>query len=102
MPNTPEENDQQNSLQIPPKESDTSYEQKQRRENEAPPETLEQSAITVRAYHARQVMTHGTEGSYKEIYVVRTPPRLGQRERGYQQQRGADVQDQVPPGTEYP
>src|SRR4030095_10585026 len=87
VPNAPEENHQKNSLQVPPKESDTSYEQKQRRQNEAPLEALEQGPIPVRAYHARQVMTHGTEGSDKEINVLRTPLGLGQRECGNQYER---------------
>src|SRR5438552_3374104 len=44
VPDAPEENDQQNSFQVPPKERDTSYEQKQRRENETPFKAFEQSA----------------------------------------------------------
>src|SRR5262245_53332329 len=102
VPHAPEENHQQNSFEVPPEKSHAHREQKQRRENEAPLKALEQRPIAVRAYHARQVMTHGTEGSDKEINVLWTPPRLGKRECGYQEKRCANVQEQVPPGTEYP
>src|SRR5262245_19023959 len=102
MPNAPKENHQQNSFQVPPEKSDAHHGQKQRRQNEAPLKALEQGPIAVGAYHAWQVMTHGTERSDKQIDVLRTPLRLGQRESRYQQKWRTDVQDQVPPGTEYP
>jgi len=73
VPDAPEENDQQDSLQVPPEESDTRYEQKKRRENEAPFKAFEQSPITIGAYHARQVMPHRTESRDKEKDVLRTP-----------------------------
>src|SRR5262245_36333869 len=102
VPDAPEENYQQNSFKVPPEKSDADYEQKQRRENKAPFEAIEQSPITVGTDHAWQVMPHGTKRSDKQVNVLRTPPCLGQRKRRYEQQRCADVQDQVTPGTEYP
>src|SRR5262245_59495206 len=93
VPNTPEENYQQNSFKVPPEKSDADYEQKQRREDKAPFEAFEQSPITVGTDHARQVMPHGTKRSDKQENVLRTPLCLGQRKRRYQQQRCTDVQD---------
>src|SRR5437016_14661071 len=102
MPDTPEENDQQNSFEVPPKERDTSDEQKQRRQDEAPLETVEQHAIAVSADHTGQVMTHCAERRDKEINVLRTPFRLGQRKGRNQQQRRSNVQNQVAPRVQYP
>src|SRR6266496_5677396 len=79
MPNTPEENDQQNSLQVPPEEGRAYREKKQRRENETPFEAFKQCAVAIRADHPRQMMSHCAECSDKEIDVLRTPARLGQR-----------------------
>src|SRR5204862_6943842 len=75
VPNAPEENDQQNSLQIPPKECGTDGEKKQRRENKAPFEPLEQSAIPIGADHPRQVMSHCAKCRDKERNILRTPAR---------------------------
>src|SRR5262249_55661420 len=85
MPNTPDKHRENDAIEVPPRESNTRYEQKQRRENKAPLEAFEQSPITVGAYHTREVMAYGTEGSDKEVNILRTPFRLGQRERRYQQ-----------------
>jgi len=85
VPNAPEENNQQDAFEVPPKECDTRYQQKQRREDEAPFEAVEQCPITVGANHSRQVMTHRAEGSHEKINVLRTPPRLGQSKRRYEQ-----------------
>ncbi len=63
---------------------------------------VEQCAIAVGANHSRQVMTHCAERSDKKINILRTPLGLGQRKRRDQQQRCPDVQDQVPPGVQYP
>ena len=49
VPDAPEENNQQDAFQVPPKERDTSYQQKRWREDEAPFEALEQCAIAVGA-----------------------------------------------------
>src|SRR6478736_5915361 len=77
VPNAPEENHQENAFQIPPEKSHAHCQQKQRRQNEAPLKAFEQCSIAVRADHAWQVMTHGTESSDKEINVLRTPLGLG-------------------------
>src|SRR6185503_17406312 len=87
VPDAPEENHQQNSFEVPPEKSHAYCEEKKRRKNEAPLEAIKQSPVAVRPYHARQVMTHRTEGRDKEINILRTPLRLGQRKGGYQQQR---------------
>jgi hypothetical protein len=85
VPNAPEKNYQENAFEVPPEKSDAHCQQKQRRQNEAPLEAFEQCPIAVGADHSRQVMTHCAEGSDKEINVLRTPLRLGQREGRYQQ-----------------
>src|SRR5437867_9052951 len=97
MPNAPEENDQQNSLQVPPEEGRADREKKQRRENETPFEAFKQCAVAIRADHPWQVMSHCAECSDKEINVLGTPARLGQRKHRHQQQRGADVENKVAP-----
>ena len=102
MPNAPKENDQQDSFEVPPEERRAHCEKKQRRENKTPFEALEQSAVAIRADHSRQVMPHCAKRSDKEINVLRTPARLGQRKDRHQQQRRADVENQVPPRIEYP
>ena len=85
MPNAPEENDQQNSFQVPPEEGCTHCEKKQRRENKAPFEALEESAVAVGTDHPGQVVPHCAECSDKEINVLGTPARLGERKRRHQQ-----------------
>src|SRR6266496_1073867 len=91
VPDAPEENDQQNSLEVPPKEGRTDREEKQRRENKAPFKPLEQSPIAIGADHPRQVMSHCAERRDKEVNVLRAPARLGQGESWQQQKRRADV-----------
>src|SRR4029077_16446774 len=97
VPDAPEENDEQNSFQVPPKKGRTDREKEERRENKAPFEALEQSAIAIGTDHPRQVMSHCSKRRDKEINILRTPARLGQRESRQQQQRSADVQNQVTP-----
>src|SRR5207249_3327320 len=102
MPNAPKENDQQDSFEVPPEESRAHCKKKQRRKNKTPFEALEQSAVAIRADHSRQVMSHCAECSDKEINVLGTPARLGQRKDWHQHQRSANVENQVPPRIEYP
>ena len=80
MPDAPEENDEHDSFQIPPRESDADRSEKNRRENKAPPETFEKRAIAVGANHSRHVVAHRAKGCDEKINVLRAPPRLCQRE----------------------
>src|SRR6184192_2509473 len=102
MPNAPEENDQQDSFEVPPEESRANYKKKQRGKNKTPFKAFEQCAIAIGPDHPRQVMSHGAKCSDKQIDVLRAPARLGQRKDRHQQQRRADVENQVPPRIEYP
>src|SRR5438046_10733665 len=102
MPNAPEPNAQQDSFAYPPEEGPAHCKKKQPRENKTRVKALEQRAIAIRADHTRKVMPHCAERSDKEINVLRTPARLGQRKDWHQQQRRADVENQVPPRIEYP
>src|SRR6266576_6630242 len=97
MPNAPEKSDEDNPLEVPPKKDHADRNEKERRQNKAPFEAIEQSAIAIGADHPRQMMSHCAERRDEEINILRTPARLGQRKNRYQQKRRADVENQVPP-----
>src|SRR6266480_3400446 len=98
MPNAPEKNDEHDSFEVPPEKGHADRQQKQRCQNKAPFEAVEQRAIAIGAYHSRQVMSHRAKRRDEEINVLRTPARLGKRENRKQEQRRADVENQVTPG----
>src|SRR6266478_3735391 len=75
MPNAPEENDQQDSFEVPPEESRANYKKKQRGKNKTPFKAFEQCAIAIGPDHPRQVMSHGAKCSDKQIDVLRAPAR---------------------------
>src|SRR6266702_1018460 len=97
MPNAPEKNDKHDSFQVPPEKGRADREQKERRQNKAPFEAIEQSAIAIGADHPRQVMSHCAERRDEEINILRTPARLRQRKNRQEKKRGTDVENQVTP-----
>ena len=99
MPDAPEENDQQDSFQVPPEKGRADCEKKKRRENKTPFETFEQCAVAIRANHSRQVMSHCAECSDEQIDFLRAPARLGQGKGRNEQQRRADIENQVAPAN---
>ena len=76
--------------------------EKNRRENKAPPESFEKRAISVGANHSRHVMAHRAEGGDKKVNVLCAPARLREREQRQNQQRRADVENQVAPTAQNP
>ncbi|PYJ77068.1 MAG: hypothetical protein DME69_11710 [Verrucomicrobia bacterium] len=84
MPNAPEKNDKHDSFQVPPEKGRADREQKERRQNKAPFEPIEQSAIAIGADHPWQVMAHCTERRDEEINVLWAPARLSQRKNRQQ------------------
>src|SRR6266699_664146 len=97
MPNAPEKNNEDNPLEVPPKKDHADRNEKEQRQNKAPFEAIEQSAIAIGADHPRQMMSHCAERRDEEINILRTPARLGQCKNRNQQKRRADVENQVPP-----
>jgi len=102
VPDTPEENDQNYSLEVPPVESDANREQKNRREDKAPLKASEQSTVAVRADHPRQMMADCTECTHEKVNVLCAPARLRQHKHWQQKQRRPDVKKQVAPAVENP
>src|SRR5207253_10547909 len=95
-------NDKNDGLQVPPGEGDANREQKNRRQDETPPEALEQSAIPISADHPRQMMPGSAERCDKKVNVLRPPPGLRQSEKRQDKNRRADVQNQVTPAAQDP
>src|SRR6266480_7839554 len=97
MPNAPEKNDEDNPLEVPPKKDHADRNEKERRQNKAPFEAIEQSAIAIGADHPRQMMSHCAERRDEEINILRTPARLRQRKNRQEKKWRTDVQNQVTP-----
>src|SRR5205809_2549992 len=102
MPHAPEKNDQDNPFEVPPVKCGAGHQQKDRCQDEAPAETVEQGAIAVGTDHSREVMPHGPESSDKKIDVLGTPARLRQREYRQDQQRRTNIKHQVTPAIQDP
>ena len=102
MPNAPKENNEHDSFQVPPIKCDAGDEQEQRRDDEAPTETVEQGAVPIGPNHPRQMMAHRTESGDKQVNVLCAPARLRESENRKQEQRCSDVEDEITPAIEYP
>ena len=102
MPHAPEKNDQDDPFEVPPIKRDARPHQKHRRENESPAKALEQRAVAIRADHSRQVMPHRAERGHEHVNVLRAPTRLRQSKNRHEQQRRADIQNQVAPTVQDP
>src|SRR5262249_28310594 len=76
MPDAPEENYQNYAFEVPPVKSDANREQKNWRDDKAPPKASEQGAVTVRADHSRQMVAHCAERSDENVNVLCAPARL--------------------------
>src|ERR1700720_1663543 len=102
MPDAPKENNQDDSLQVPPVERDAGHQEKERGKNEAPAEALEQGAVAVCSDHSREVMSHRAESGDEKVNVLWAPARLREREHGQNEQWRADVKNQVAPAVQDP
>src|SRR5205814_5700449 len=98
----PDKRDKDDALEVPHRKSRADKDQKNRRTNETPSKTLKKRTVAVRSNHSRQVMSHRAKGGDEEINIIRAPDALCRYEHRYQQQRCADVKDQVPPTVENP
>ena len=84
MPDTPKEDHQNDSFQIPPGKSNADCDQKDRRENESPTKPFEERTVAVGADHSREMVAGGAERCHENVNVLRAPARLGQREHRHQ------------------
>src|SRR5205814_2042757 len=102
MPHTPEENDKDDSFEVPPGEGQTNGKQKNRRQNESPTEAFEKRAVAVGPNHAWQVMAGRAKRRDEEINCLGAPPCLGHSKHGQQKKRRAYVEDEVTPAAQDP
>ena len=97
VPDAPEENDKDNSLQVPPGKRKTDSQQENWRKNESPAKPLKQRAIAISPNHSRQVVAGGAERGHENVDVLRAPTHLRESEHRNQQQRRSDIKNQVAP-----
>jgi hypothetical protein len=102
VPDPPEEDNQDDALEIPPGKSDTDAEKKNRCENKAPSEPLEERAIPIGSDHARQVVTHGAKSGDEDVNVLRAPAHLCERKERNQEDGRANIENKVTPTIEDP
>src|SRR6185437_10807116 len=102
VPDAPDKRHEHNSLEVPHGKSSADDDQKNRRTNKTPSETLKERTVAVRSNHSRQVMSHRAKGGDEKINILRAPETLCTDENRDQQQRCADVKNQVPPTVENP
>src|SRR5438045_9531716 len=102
MPDAPEENDENDSFQVPPVKSDANRDQKNRGKNEAPAKPFEESAIAVGADHSREMVTHCAKCGHEKVNVLRPPAYLRQQEHRHQKQWRSAVENPVAASVEHP
>src|SRR5262249_9717828 len=76
VPDAPDKRHEHNSLQVPQRKSRAYDDQKNRRTNETPSETLKERTVAVRPNHSRQVVSHCAKGSNEKVNVFRAPETL--------------------------
>jgi hypothetical protein len=84
MPDAPEENNENDSFQVPPGKSNADCDQKDRRENKTPTKPFEERTVTVGPDHSREMVPCGAEGGHEKVNVLRAPARLCQSEHRHQ------------------
>ena len=99
MPDAPQKNDHHYRirLDVPQIKADADREEKNRRNNETPSETLEQCAIAVGANHSRQMMAERAEGRDENVNLLCAPACLRDCEQWNDQERRPDIKNQVAP-----
>src|SRR6185369_16620581 len=102
VPDAPDKRHEHNSLEVPHGKSSADDDQKNRRTNKTPSETLKERTVAVRSNHSRQVVSHRAKGGDEEINVFGSPKALCSDKDGHQQERCANVKNQVSPTVKNP
>ena len=76
MPDAPDKGHEHNSRQVPHGKSRADDDQKNRRTNETPSETLKERTVAVRSNHSRQVVAHCAKRGDEKINILCGPETL--------------------------